>query len=445
MRQLSIFKHGDHSETQNTLSELDGQIEDAAAPLPTDDPPDGGYGWICVLAVALINGFSWGIAASYGVYLSFYLRESYFPGGTPLDYALIGGLQFGAALLISPLCTILTRELGRKPVMFAGSVIFAGGYIAASFAHEIWQVYLSQGLLVGLGTGSLFIPSVQVIPQWFLKRRSLAGGLASSGSGFVGLAFSLGTAAMIQHLSLAWALRITGLVSFAGNIVGAMLVRDRNAVVKPPQLGFATHLLRRYDCVLLLLWGFVGLLGYMTILYSVSSYAVEVVRLTQSQAGVLTACLNLGTGLGRPATGLISDRLGRIETAAVLTLSSAVSVFAIWVPANSYGVLIFFALLAGAILGIFWMTVGPLCAEVAGLKEVPSFLSLQWLTAVLPTTFGEVAALSMRRPSMGRWSYLYAQLFAGLTYTVASLFLFELWRVKRRGGLMSQQSDVVQR
>ena len=35
-------------------------------------------------------------------------------------------------------------------------------------------------------------------------------------------------------------------------------------------------------------------------------------------------------------------------------------------------------------------TVAPLCAEVAGLKEVPSFLSLQWLTAILPTTFAEV-------------------------------------------------------
>jgi len=192
---------------------------------------------------------------------------------------------------------------------------------------------------------------------------------------------------MIEQISLPWSLRITGIIGLLGNVVGMLLVKDRNHIVKPPQLGFAIHLLRRYDCILLLAWGFVNLLGYMTILYSLSNYAVQVVGLTQGQAGILTAVLNLGTGCGRPVIGLASDRFGRLEVAATLTLSCGIAIFAIWVPANNYGVLIFYAILSGAMLGVYWMTVGPLCAEVAGLKEVPSFLSLQWLAAVLPTTF----------------------------------------------------------
>jgi len=32
---------------------------------------------------------------------------------------------------------------------------------------------------------------------------------------------------------------------------------------------------------------------------------------------------------------------------------------------------------------------------------------------------------------MGRWGYLYAQLFAGLSYLVAGVILFELLRVKK--------------
>ena len=267
----------------------------------------------------------------------------------------------------------------------------AGGFVAASFAKEIWQLYLSQGLMVGLGIGSMFIPGIAVLPQWFLKRRSLAQGLASSGSGFGGLAFSLGTDAMIRQISLGWALRITGILCLIGNGISTALLRDRNHIVKPPQLGFAVHLLRRYDCLLLLSWAFINLLGYMTILYSLSNYAVQVVRLSQSQAGILTAVLNLGTGFGRPTIGLISDRYGRIEVAAGLTLFNGIIVFAIWLPANNFGVLIFFAIVSGACLGTYWMTVAPLCAEVAGLKEVPSFLSLQWLAAVLPTTFAEVS------------------------------------------------------
>ena len=377
------------------------------------------------------------------MYLSHYLETDYFPGATSLDYALIGGLEFGAALLISPITTVATRELGRKAVMGAGCVMFSGGFIAASFAKRIWQLYLSQGVLIGLGLGAIFIPSVQVLPQWFLKRRSLAGGIASAGSGYGGLAFSLGTTAMIKHIGLAWSLRITGIISLIGNLIGALLVRDRNHVVKPPQLGFATHLLRRYDCVLLLGWAVTNLLGYMVLLYSLSSYAVQVTGLTQAQAGILTAVLNLGTGVGRPLIGLASDRFGRIEVAATLTLSCGIGVFAIWVPANSYGILMFYAILSGAILGVYWTTVGPLCAEVAGLKEVPSFLSLQWLAVVLPTTFAEVIALYLRKPRMGRWAYLYPQVFAALAYIVASLFLFELLRLKRKGRLLSQMPGMV--
>ncbi len=100
------------------------------------------------------------------MYLSHYLSADYFPGATPLDYAFIGGITFGAALLIAPLCTILTREIGRVAVMTTGVLLMAGGFVAASFAKEIWQLYLSQGLMVGLGIGAMFIPGIAVMPQW---------------------------------------------------------------------------------------------------------------------------------------------------------------------------------------------------------------------------------------------------------------------------------------
>ena len=60
-------------------------------------------------------------------------------------------------MIIAPLCTILTREVGRVAVMSVGVVLFSGGFIAASFASQIWHLYLTQGLLVGLGIGSLYV------------------------------------------------------------------------------------------------------------------------------------------------------------------------------------------------------------------------------------------------------------------------------------------------
>ena len=77
------------------------------------------------------------------------------------------------------------------------------------------------------------------------------------------------------------------------------------------------------------------------------------------------------------------------------------------------------------------MTIGPLCVEVAGLVEMASLLSLSWMSVILPTTFGEVIALELRRPESQR-DYLYPQIFAGLAYIVASGCMYELRRFKRK-------------
>lgn len=90
------------------------------------------------------------------------------------------------------------------------------------------------------------------------------------------------------------------------------------------------------------------------ILYSVSAHAVQIVGVSQGQAGVLTAVLNLGTGVGRPVAGVVSDRFGRVWVAAWITLGCGGAVFGIWIPADSFAVLVGFALIAGAILGGEW-------------------------------------------------------------------------------------------
>lgn len=277
-----------------------------------------------------------------------------------MDFALIGGFNFSMAMLISPLVTICARKYNTQPTMIFGAFLLAAGFISASFASgAIWQLYLSQGILVGFGVGFISIPSMAILPQWFDKKRSLANGIGSAGSGVGGLIFSFGTQAMIDHISLAWSLRITGMLCGVVNLMSALLMRNRNAAIKPPQRGFDTKLLRRYDVLLLLAWAFVSMLGYITILFSLSDFARSI-GLDARQAAAISAFMNLGTAIGRPMIGVTSDRYGKMETAGVITAVCGVICFAIWLPARSYGVTILFAIVVGAILGVFWMVcLGP--------------------------------------------------------------------------------------
>ncbi|CAD0037305.1 unnamed protein product, partial [Aureobasidium pullulans] len=314
-----------------------------------DIPPDGGYGWICVASCSMINFFSWGVVASYGVYLSHYLTDNVFPNASSIDFAFIGGFNFSMAMIVSPIVTILTRNYGKHLTMSIDCRIPWG-----FFATRIWELYLTQGLLVGFGIGFLYIPSTAILSQWFKRRRSLANGISSAGSGVGGACFAWATEVMIQRLSTPWALRTTGMIVFIANAAATALLRDRNRLVKPPQLAFDRKLLRRYDVQLLLLWAFVSMLGYITLLFSLSDFALSI-GLSQSQATNVVGLLNIGTAIGRPVIGIWSDAHSRIHVAAYLTLICGLSCFAFWIPATSYGLTIFFALFSGAILGVFWV------------------------------------------------------------------------------------------
>ena len=73
------------------------------------------------------------------------------------------------------------------------------------------------------------------------------------------------------------------------------------------------------------------------------------IGLSASQGSVVGALLNLGQGLGRPVVGIFSDSIGRINIAGLCTLVGGLFCFAIWIPAKTYGVLIFFAIIVGTV------------------------------------------------------------------------------------------------
>ena len=238
--------------------------------------------------------------------------------------------------------------------MIAGIVFQSGGFIAASFATRIWQLHISQGILIGCGIGFLYIPSLPILSQWFVRRRSLANGVSAAGSGVGGAAFAWGTEAIIQRFGISWALRITGLIALVANLAATTTLRDRNHIIRPSQLGFDTTLLQRYDVILLLAWAFISMLGYVVLLFSLSDFALSI-GLTRAQATDLIGLLNVGTAVGRPAIGILSDKWSRIDTAGILTLLCGLSCFTFWLPATSFGLTAFFAIFCGAIVGVFWM------------------------------------------------------------------------------------------
>lgn len=63
-----------------------------------------------------------------------------------------------------------------------GGTSAALGMIASYWASSVAYLYLSYGVLVGIGAGLSFPPTVYIVTSYFVKLRGLANGLCISGS-----------------------------------------------------------------------------------------------------------------------------------------------------------------------------------------------------------------------------------------------------------------------
>ncbi len=127
-----------------------------------------------------------------------------------------------------------------------------------------------------------------VVTQWFSKRRSFANALATSGSGFGGLIYSLATNAMIKNIGLAWSFRVLGILAFVINGICAALMRDRNKSVGAVHVAFHKDVLKKAEFYLFVMWGFFSLFGYIIVVFSLPDYS-EVVGLSATQGSLIGA------------------------------------------------------------------------------------------------------------------------------------------------------------
>lgn len=397
---------------------------------------EGGYGWVVVFGVWLVNMHTWGLNSSYAVFLAYYLRSGTIIGASPLFFAFIGGLSVSIALLVSPVATHSIKTLGTRVTLFIGVIFETGSFIAASFSDHAWQLLLSQGVCFGLGLGFCFTATVGVVPQWFTKRRSFANALATGGSGFGGLTYALGANAMITNLGLEWAFRILAIICFVVNGCVCLIMKDRNKAVGAKHIAFHKDLFFQPEYWLFVGWGFFSIIGYIIVVFSIVDYALQA-GFTSEQASLASAMFNLSQALGRPAIGLLSDRLGKMNVAGIGTLIASAAAFFLWIFAGKYYAGLIIYALFGAVAGILWPCVGPVAAEVVGLQLLPAALSVYWIILVFPSTFAEVIGLSLKQETTGATVYLDVQVFTGFMFFASflSMWLLRSWKLRQMESL----------
>ncbi|VDK85967.1 unnamed protein product [Litomosoides sigmodontis] len=142
--------------------------------------PDGGYGWVIVLASFLIHFICDGISFSFGIMFS--EIQEYF-NVTKTMSGVIGSIFLSIPLLSGPLAGALTDIYDCRRMTIVGGLIAAAGGFLSFFAFNIWHFLLSFAFITGIGLSFCFNSAIVAITYYFQKKRAIATGIAVCGSG----------------------------------------------------------------------------------------------------------------------------------------------------------------------------------------------------------------------------------------------------------------------
>jgi OFA family oxalate/formate antiporter-like MFS transporter len=163
----------------------------------------GVYAW-SVFRVPLAKQFGWSISE---VTLTFTI--SIFVLGIA---AFFGGLW-------------LNRK-GPRVVALTGGALYGLGVFLASFSNKLWWLYLSYGLIGGIGLGFAYIVPVAVLVKWFPDRRGLITGIAVGGFGAGALITAPVATRLIQSVGVLNTFAYLGIAYLIVTLVTGFFMRN---------------------------------------------------------------------------------------------------------------------------------------------------------------------------------------------------------------------------
>jgi MFS family permease len=140
--------------------------------------------------------------------------------------------------LTAPFAAALMERFGLRRVASAGLLLIAAGAGLSVFAQAAWQLVLTWGVLIGLGTGSMALVFAATIANaWFVKRRGLVMGILTAG----GAAGQLVFLPVLAFLAEATSWQVASLLVTAAAIavlpLVVVLLRDRPSDLGLPPFG----------------------------------------------------------------------------------------------------------------------------------------------------------------------------------------------------------------
>lgn len=222
---------------------------------------------------------------------------------------------------------------GPRIVAVTGGALYGLGVFLASFsANKLWWLYLSYGLIGGIGLGFAYIVPVAVLVKWFPDRRGLITGLAVGGFGAGALVTAPLATRLIESVGVLNTFAYLGVAYLAVTVVAGMLMHNPPEGWRPE--GWAptpseasqraghdytlSEALKTWQFYALWLLLFLNTCAGISIISQEAPLFQELTAVTAATAAGMVGLASIGNAVGRVFWAWISDLITRRATFVVM-------------------------------------------------------------------------------------------------------------------------------
>ncbi|KAF3695507.1 Monocarboxylate transporter 12 [Channa argus] len=183
-------------------------------------PPDGGYGWVVVTSAFFIMGLTAAVLKNFGLF--FLDIQSHF-GVLTSTTSWITATTIATFHLGAPAASALTLLFSQRAVIIVGGLLSASGMLLASLDLGLPCLYLTMGILQGIGISFSWVPANSMVSHYFAQWRPIAYAIASSGECVFAIMFSPFFQWLIEMYGWQGALLIIGGLQLNLCVCGALM------------------------------------------------------------------------------------------------------------------------------------------------------------------------------------------------------------------------------
>ena len=227
----------------------------------------------------------------------------------------------------SPFQGFLVDRFGPRVLLSIGAIMTGASWVLSASVQSVWGIYLTYGVLGGLGTGIVYVGIVGLMVRWFPSSRGFAVGMVAAGYGFGAILSTFPISASIaasgfQHTLTVYGYIIgaVGLLAAQGLRIPAPMVLAAGKAVAAVREGIAPTAMLKTPVFWLMF-------AMMTMMSTSGLMVISQMGAFAKDFGVADAMVwgmaalplaltidRVTNGATRPLFGWISDRLGRENT-----------------------------------------------------------------------------------------------------------------------------------